>query len=320
MARIVNDGADALAANDHAPGACRNCGTPLQGDFCGACGERRFDPADRRLGRLLSRAFSAVTDLDGRAWGSLRALLFRPGTLDRDWMAGRRRRWLPPFTLFLLANVAYFVAPLHGDLDLPFDDQVPPRIVALADRDDGRPVVARTFPGQAHSGMTAALVDHTVARRDARDRAAGGDGYDYGDLRRDYTAASGEVSKALLALHLPFIAIALALAMVRSGHFFADHVVVAMHFFAFALLELLVLAHLLRALPGAIPAIGGYGGLASAFLIGLVVLYAVVQVRRGYRVGWLRAVVAAHVMVVGFGLANLFVYRPLQFVATVAWS
>ena len=51
------------------------------------------------------QAVAVATDLDGRFWRSLRALMLQPGRLSRDYLDGRRRHWMTPGGLFLLANV-----------------------------------------------------------------------------------------------------------------------------------------------------------------------------------------------------------------------
>ena len=115
--------------------SCTNCGTELVGRFCHACGQKRFVESDRRLGHLLHDFVTSATDLDGRAWRTVRALLFRPGLLSREYFDGRRASWISPVSLFLAVSVFYFVAPLHGgDLTLQFIQQVSGNICALAKR------------------------------------------------------------------------------------------------------------------------------------------------------------------------------------------
>ncbi len=48
--------------------------------------------------------------LDGRLWKTLGALLFRPGFLTREYFAGRRRRYIRPARLFLVASLLMFAA------------------------------------------------------------------------------------------------------------------------------------------------------------------------------------------------------------------
>ncbi len=298
--------------------ACRNCGAPVTDAYCGACGQKRFDESDRRLGHLAAQCFELLTDLDGRLWGSLRALVLRPGVLDRDYMSGRRRRWLPPLTLYLLANLVYFVAPLRADFDLSFASQVPGAMVVAAMGDEA-PAGLERFPGQLHGVVTAGPTRALVARRDARDRAGGGDGYTLAELRRDYDAIAADVSKALLILHVPFVALLLMAAMAGRGRYYAEHVVVTLHFFALLLPATLVFGQAVRwMLRHAWPA-----PLVTALSTGLLVALAAWtwrQVARGYGVGWMRAAAGALALIAGTLLVNVTVYRALQYVATLLLS
>ena len=87
---------------------CRNCGAALAGPYCSQCGQ--FDaPSDPTLRELLADAWDALTSLDGKLAASLRLLLFRPGALTTEFLDGRRARYLPPFRLYLVCSVVYFL-------------------------------------------------------------------------------------------------------------------------------------------------------------------------------------------------------------------
>jgi uncharacterized small protein (DUF1192 family) len=45
---------------------------------------------------------------DGKFWKTLAALLFRPGFLTREYLAGRRRRYIGPARLFLVSSLVLF--------------------------------------------------------------------------------------------------------------------------------------------------------------------------------------------------------------------
>src|SRR5262245_56481821 len=100
---------------------CANCGARLYGAYCAVCGQKRFVEADRRFGNLIRQFVAAATDLDGRLWGTLRALMLEPGRLSRDYIDGRRVRWMPPITLFLLVNLVYFFFAPQSDFAMPFE-------------------------------------------------------------------------------------------------------------------------------------------------------------------------------------------------------
>ncbi|WP_291071711.1 DUF3667 domain-containing protein [Hyphomonas sp.] len=47
--------------------------------------------------------------LDGRLWRTLPKLMLRPGRMTREYIDGKRSRYVPPFRLFLLTSVIFFV-------------------------------------------------------------------------------------------------------------------------------------------------------------------------------------------------------------------
>lgn len=304
---------------------CANCGTPLVGAFCHACGQKRFVDSDRRFAHLLHQFVVSATDLDGRIWRTLRALLLRPGLLGRDYIAGRRAHWLTPMTLFLAVNVAYFLAPLHGgDLALQFDQQVSGRLRALAaDAGTSLSAAQRADNGQRHTRFSEPWIDARVQARDAAARAAsqGQRGYTYRDYRIAYDAKADDVSKALVMLHVPFAALALALLFAPLRHYFAEHVVVALHFVAFALLALLIVVQL-RALihavlpPAWVPPDTVFDWPMRAWFSG----HAVLALRRAYGVGWPWAIAGAAGLLAALLFSNLYVYRTVAFIVTFALS
>jgi hypothetical protein len=50
-----------------------------------------------------------LTHADSRLWHTLAALLFRPGRLTREFLDGRRARYLPPVRLYLVLSVVFFL-------------------------------------------------------------------------------------------------------------------------------------------------------------------------------------------------------------------
>lgn len=286
--------------------ACGNCGENLRGAYCHGCGQKRLVDSDRRLGHLMGQLFSAATDLDGRFWRSLRVLLFQPGRLSRDYLDGRRKHWLAPMTLFLLANVLYFLSPgTLTDFNLPLADQM----------------------RQVHSPATNPWVIERIAERDRvlrerRERLPEArrqslpDEYTMADYARDYGAQSGNVGKALIIVHIPFLAIALALMFWRRRMYFAEHAVVATHLFTFSLffiqLVLMPLEWLLR-----ITGMGEGWVAAGALLVAVVWLaYQGAAVRRVYATSAWVTVLAPFVLIAAMTLGNLYFYRGLQFVVT----
>jgi hypothetical protein len=92
---------------------CANCGTPLMGPWCYACGQVGED-FHRSIWKLLGEAFESLLHLDGRTWVTLPDLFRNPARLTRAYLEGHRAPQVPPFRLFLVVLVAVFLAGSLG--------------------------------------------------------------------------------------------------------------------------------------------------------------------------------------------------------------
>ena len=90
-------------------GPCPNCEAELQGDYCQACGQSARD-MKRPFLTLFSNILSDVFSFDGRMARTIPALMFRPGHVTRSYLKGKRVRYVPPFRMFLIASVLFFLA------------------------------------------------------------------------------------------------------------------------------------------------------------------------------------------------------------------
>jgi len=88
---------------------CANCGAPLTGKYCSECGQRHHDHPVHHFGHFVSEATEDLTHADSRLWQTLAALLFRPGFLTREFLDGRRARYLPPLRLYLVVSLIFFI-------------------------------------------------------------------------------------------------------------------------------------------------------------------------------------------------------------------
>jgi hypothetical protein len=89
-------------------GECKNCGTLLAGRYCSACGQS----ADVRIpsvGALLFDVLGDVFSFDSRIWHSLTTLALKPGRLTSSYLEGQRARYTPPFRMYIVASLAFFL-------------------------------------------------------------------------------------------------------------------------------------------------------------------------------------------------------------------
>jgi hypothetical protein len=96
-------------------GACLNCGAALQGDYCSACGQKAH--VHRSVFHAVEEFLHGITHFDSKLWNTLPLLLFRPGKLTRDYVQGKRARYVAPVALFLLTIFSMFL--LFGLLPTP---------------------------------------------------------------------------------------------------------------------------------------------------------------------------------------------------------
>ena len=145
----------ATATNEPAPPACQNCGTPLLGEHCYACGQP-VKGLVRHFSSIFGDFFDSVFNIDARVLQTLWPLFAKPGYLSREYFAGRRIRFVSPVRLFVfLSIVTFFMAQFAFDIS---GDNV--NFNSRDDSDIGR----ATTVAQAEQRRDAALAELTKAR------------------------------------------------------------------------------------------------------------------------------------------------------------
>lgn len=175
------------------PAACENCATPLQGEYCHACGQSVHSPT-RDFRHAVEDAFESFWHLDGRVFRTMLDLLV-PGRVAINYLAGKRARYLPPLRLFVILSVlTFFVARLvvqvdQGPVDFSVGGQAISQATTVAEverirdkllKDTSAAEGERTLPGvDAVLVATRARIQGAAASRIAqleRGTAAAADG------------------------------------------------------------------------------------------------------------------------------------------------
>lgn len=89
--------------------ACANCGAPMHGPYCYACGQPEKGMI-RHLASVMADVADTVFNIDSRIFRSIFPLYFRPGYLTDEYFAGRRTRYVTPFRLFFFLCIISFFA------------------------------------------------------------------------------------------------------------------------------------------------------------------------------------------------------------------
>ncbi len=95
---------------------CLNCGEVLTGQHCSHCGQRAKVRVLSLWG-LLRDVVGDALNWDSRLWRTLRPLAFSPGLLTEEFLRGRRARYTPPFRMYLILSVGFFLSTTIGGAD-----------------------------------------------------------------------------------------------------------------------------------------------------------------------------------------------------------
>ncbi|QMW21752.1 DUF3667 domain-containing protein [Sandaracinobacteroides saxicola] len=143
--------------------ACLNCGATVRGKYCASCGQPTH--LHRSMAHVAEEFLHGLWHIDSKAWRTLPMLFFRPGQLTRDYVRGRRARYIAPVTLFLLTIfLMFFVFGLSSGSSVNLDGM----LETPAATREGRLAQARAAEADAAKAEQAVV----AARRDLEQRSA----------------------------------------------------------------------------------------------------------------------------------------------------
>lgn len=218
-------------ALDH---TCRNCGATTSGNYCHMCGQetRLHSPS---FSEFMHEFIGHYVALEGRLWGTITRLLFRPGLLTNEYLAGRRKRYVEPLRLYLSLSIIFFAVlklsdapiattntqsqPAHAQAPAPAEQRQPKLAPPKGEDELFEQVLAREAPGIFQP------FDRFFKMKDAE---------------RDAVLETGFYKYAPYAIFLlmPVFALWLKLLYAGSGKKYGEHLLFALHTNAFAFIML----------------------------------------------------------------------------------
>lgn len=84
---------------------CQNCGYQVDKRYCSNCGQENVE-LHRSLQQLFSEFIEYTFYIDSSFWETFRNLLLNPGKLTRDYLTGKRKRYINPIKLYFLFSFA----------------------------------------------------------------------------------------------------------------------------------------------------------------------------------------------------------------------
>ena len=87
---------------------CLNCGTTVAGRFCQKCGQENIVNKQSVWG-LVTHFVYDIFHFDGKFFDTLKRLLFKPGLVPKEYIAGRRTTYLDPIRMYLFTSALFFL-------------------------------------------------------------------------------------------------------------------------------------------------------------------------------------------------------------------
>lgn len=211
------------------PPACANCGAMLSGTYCAACGQRH-EAHVHTLSHFMAEAIEGITHADSRLWRTLGYLLARPGMLTCEFLGGRRASYLPPFRLYLVISLVFFLVGAPGHVSVKrqsLGDAADSAASGLAKPQDAEHKVSISFGGL--DVLCKSLEDPAastgILRKQLRERCgrlSAGDGSSLGEV------VVHNVPRAMFAF-LPLLALVMKALYWRQRRYYVEHLLFLIH-------------------------------------------------------------------------------------------
>jgi hypothetical protein len=336
MSSIVPDGERNAARDAALPEAvsvpitrCKNCAAVLLGRFCVNCSQAA-DVHVPTTKELLHELLEGLTHSDSRLWRTLTTLWFRPGKLTEEFVAGRRVAYLPPFRLYLIVSILFFLIAsfMHTQvalvkLDEALKPAAPPTAVQPRAAAPGS-----AAPRSAAPRSAAPAVDTETNCKDVHFPAF--DKHPTWNARIVHACeaavrenndslvhlAIGTLSKAMF-LFLPLIAFLHMLMYWRPRYRYAEQLLFFVHLQAFYFSVAILFVSVSNAVDSW-PQLEASGSILQTLLGWILPIYTVAAMRRVFHRSWLGTLLKAialffvYSIAFGFTLAGAFVYAAFQ--------
>jgi hypothetical protein len=177
---------------------CKNCSENLNGKYCYACGEKVVEKNDFSLKTLVNQMIDGVFNIDSKVYKTFANLLFKPGKLTTSYIEGIRKPFMKPIQVFLIANILFFLLLTQADIL---------RIPAKYYFNSGKSL-----------NIEEKLVHLKISET---------------ELFQKYDTVSANVSKSLVIIMVPLLALVLWILNYKSNFLYGMHLIFAMHYLSF---------------------------------------------------------------------------------------
>lgn len=189
---------------------CTNCSSPLTGSYCHQCGQKKIDHHDATIGAFLGNTLHEFTHIDSKVVRTFKYLIFKPGYLTQEFIAGHRKKYMNPVQLFIVINLLYFVFISFSN----FNTFTTPLVYHL------------------ENGIYGKFAQHLVENKIRVQHLA------YPVFEEHFNHELATQAKSLVIVMVPIFSIFLGILYFWQKRYFVEHLVFSINLFSFYLLAL----------------------------------------------------------------------------------
>ena len=268
---------------------CSSCGKQQMEKYCQFCGEMQLNQKHRSVSHLLSELFESFTSLENRFVRSLQSFLLRPGELTRNYSIGKRIEYMKPITFFLLVNLVYVLFTPLTDFNVSFYDQINSQFYS----DFVKPFVIQLVDAQ---------------------------GLDLKQVSVNYQQVTAVLSRSLIIISAPLLAMFVAIIYRNKNYYFADHLVFSIYIYAWVMVWIIAAqlpANIVVFIANMIQPDLISDMLYFDLLLGGLVLYFLLASRGAYNVSWAGTLLRFPFAIIALALSHT-LYRFVQLIISLA--
>lgn len=270
------------------PYICKNCGNQFSGNYCNTCGEKVYTENDKKISHLFEEAFHFITHFEGTFFNTLKTVFARPGKLSADYCDGLRKRYFKPLSFFLLLVILYLIFPVFEGLNMKLKYHE-----------------NHMLYGKYAAAKVASIIEQT--------------GTNHESLESSFHRAGEKISKFLLFIIIPSVALVSWLIGFKKRKLYFDHFVFSIEMCSFLILWGFLLLPILLGLFNLIT--GSYlfssenqTGLA---ILTVLIVYVVIAAKYFFYFRWWFAVIYSLIFSLALILFIEFVYKFILFIIAI---
>lgn len=92
---------------------CLNCGHHVEETYCPHCGQENIELKEDAW-HMITHAIADYFHFEHKFFGTIKPLLFKPGKLTVDYVAGKRASFLHPIKLYIFISIVFFIIVFSG--------------------------------------------------------------------------------------------------------------------------------------------------------------------------------------------------------------